>query len=688
MEIEELQYELDKARAFLAGTSDGMCIIDAAGRVIEVSNLFCEMLGYQPAELIGEYPSRWDANLSEREIADLIEFIFDKGERQEFETVHKRKDGSTFVASVSALPISLHHERLIFCLTRDITRSKEAQESLDQFGRILDQSFNEIFTFDAESLNFLGISKGACLNLGYSEEEMRVLTPVDIKPLIDHAEFEELVSPLKSGDEEMITFETFHERKDGSRYPVEIRLSLSKAETSPAFIAIVQDVSARKNAQAEIEKLAFYDSLTGLPNRAQLKAWLAERLNASNESGAGQPIAMLYLDLNRFKEVNDTRGHHTGDALLQQVAKRFQMCLENGERIARVGGDEFVVIIDGANRPTAVALGEKLRASLSTPVFLGPECYSIDVSVGVAIAPCDGTSIDDLVRHADVAMYRAKVGGFGVAVYSPEIARGILRRSEIAQRLNGAVENGDLHLVFQPQVDMSTGQLVGVETLARWTDPVLGSVSPGEFIPIAEERGLVFGVGDWVLEALLLQLSSWRSSGFSLPEKIALNISPVQFTDPGSVGRMPALIEEAGFPSGMFELEITEQQKLAADPAASQALRDFQQQGMRISVDDFGTGFSSLSAVRHLKPDKLKIDLSFVQTLSEDDTSRAIINATLVLGDNLGIEVIAEGVETREQLAALKSLGCNLGQGYLFDPPLSPELFAQKWLSSALTRFH
>lgn len=679
-QIQSLKRDLSKARAFLAGASDGMCILDTAGIVVEVSHLFCQMLGFSADDLIGKDPSFWDVHFASHEIHALIETIFANGQRTEFETRHRRRDGSVYMASVSVQPLCIEDEHLLFCLTRDIDERIATRNSHDHLARVLDQSFNEIFAFDAGTLKFLNVSAGACDNLGYTEDELRKLTPIDIKPEYDLAGFLQLIEPLRSGHTKLRTLETVHRRKDGTTYPVEVRISMSAAAIPPAFVAIVQDITDRREAQAQIEKLAYFDELTGLPNRRSCQIWLDRLMLQLGDKI--RSFSLLFLDFKRFKEINDTRGHSYGDEVLRDVAQKLAAELGTDDRIARIGGDEFVVLSDGGNRSSAMSLARRMKARLAEPLELDGAFYKIDVSIGVAVAPFDGQTIDDLMRHADIAMYQAKGKPEGISIYTSDAAVSFLRRAEIAQRLGTASDNGDLHLVFQPQIDIKTGSLVGAETLVRWSDPVLGPVNPGEFIPIAEERGLIGKLGDTILAALLEQLAEWQTMRLGLPPRIGLNISPRQILDPSIMQHLAARIDASGFPYALFELEITEQQKLSSDANALMAMRNLQKHGVRIAVDDFGIGYSSLAAIQSLRPDLLKIDRSFIAAMDHDPVSVALIEATVELAHRLGIEVIAEGIEAPAQRERLAAMGCGMAQGYLFDPPMSAERFQDKWLKT------
>ncbi len=410
------------------------------------------------------------------------------------------------------------------------------------------------------------------------------------------------------------------------------------------------------------------DPLTGLADRGRLRAEL--EANLARIRRGGQPLAVLCLDLDRFKEVNDTLGHPTGDALLRRVAERLRKTVRGEDLVARIGGDEFVIIQTNTRDPRAAdALARRLVEAVCRPYVIDGQAITIGVSIGIAKAPCDGDEPDALVRHADLALYRAKAEGRGnYRFFEPEMDAQVKARRALEQQLAAALPCGQFHLAFQPQIGLESDRVAGFEALLRWTHPERGAIAPGEFIPVAEECGLMDQIGAWVLSAACEAAAGWPASAM-----VAVNVSAVQFRKGCILPAVTAALAASGLPPGRLELEITEAALLQNADAVVAALKELRALGVRISLDDFGTGYSSLSHLQRFAFDKIKIDRSFVQGLAGDSDRQAIMRALAGLGSSLGIEIVAEGVETAEQLAQLRALGCSGVQGYLIGRPLSCE---------------
>ncbi|MDR5866886.1 sensor domain-containing phosphodiesterase [Halomonas koreensis] len=436
----------------------------------------------------------------------------------------------------------------------------------------------------------------------------------------------------------------------------------------------------RHRSDAHIRHLAYYDADTGLPNRACFMARLREAVAAAE--ARGQRLALMFLDLNRFKEVNDSQGHDVGDRVLGEVAGRFRDCLVEGASLARMGGDEFVVMLEDTDRPAVAAMAERLTRALAHPVAVDGQAFSLDVSVGVAFYPDHADGPRELLKHTDIAMYRAKQAGVAVRIFDVEMGRALARRLSLARRLAAALEAGGLSLHYQPCVDMASGAPIGAEVLCRWHDPVLGWVSPGEFIPIAEERGMLARLGEWVLAEACRQLAAWRDRGYSpLPGRLHINVAAQQLEDAALAERLAAIVSAAGCRPGDIALELTESGFMADPEQAVTVTRSLREAGFSLAIDDFGTGYSSLAYLKRFAVDTVKIDISFVRDMLRDDNDHAIVTTIIAMADSLGLATLAEGVETRDQAEALTALGCRLGQGFLYDRALPPEDFAARWLA-------
>ena len=428
---------------------------------------------------------------------------------------------------------------------------------------------------------------------------------------------------------------------------------------------------------AENRHQALHDPLTGLPNRTQFRQRVARAAPAADEQG--RQLAVMLIDLDGFKEVNDTLGHGNGDRLLQQIGTRLREALRAGDTVARLGGDEFAVLLPTvAGEDAAVMVADGLRRALDEPFVLADLAIHPDASIGIAMYPDHGVDADTLIQHADVAMYLAKEGRTGVVVYDKERDRYSPDRLALIGELRRAIDQGELTLHYQPQVEPETGRVGGVEALLRWQHPERGLVPPDEFIPLAERTGLIQPLTLWVLDAALQQCASWRRAGLDL--WVAANLSAANLVDGDTPHEIERLLRRWDVPPGLFRLEITETTAMA-DPVRTHAvLTRLDAMGVQLAIDDFGTGYSSLAYLKRLPVHELKIDRSFVSSMAHDPNDEVIVTSTIELGHNLGLRVVAEGVEDQHTLDELVRRGCDLAQGYHFTRPLPPaELRA--WLT-------
>ena len=441
------------------------------------------------------------------------------------------------------------------------------------------------------------------------------------------------------------------------------------------YRGVSREITTQKLAEERIQYLATHDELTGLPNRAMLSHLLA--MAFANAQRKRQPFAMLFIDLDRFKFVNDTLGHAAGDALLQNVAARFRTALRGVDVLARLGGDEFVVLVQELDAPTqAGAVAAKLLQTTLEPMILaGQECR-VSASIGIAMWPDDGEDEQSLMKNADMAMYFAKEEGKNnFQFFSKRIQPQSLRRLAMETSLRYALERQEFFLHYQPKVDLRTGRITGVEALLRWQNPELGLVSPVEFIPLAEEIGVISAIGQWVLQTACTQNQVWQGLGLP-PVTIAVNLSVRQFADPDLLQNLQTLLQQSGLPACYLELEITESTVIQNPERAVTILAALRNHGIRLAMDDFGTGYSSLGQLKNFPLDVLKIDRSFVRDLATSASDKAIVCAIITMGKAFALTVIAEGVETNEQKEFLATHGCDEMQGYLFSKPVSAQAFA------------
>jgi len=449
-----------------------------------------------------------------------------------------------------------------------------------------------------------------------------------------------------------------------------------------AVATTVATALERRRAEEGLQQLALHDLLTGLPNRVLFRDQLDRAARAANRSG--QFGALLLVDIDHFKDVNDTLGHAAGDQLLSKVAQRMRGCTRREEPPARLGGDEFGIVLTGLTSPDGAAtVAEKLVSVLNEPVSLSGHDIHIGASVGITIFPVDGGDPDHLLRNADLALYRAKAQGRGAyAFYALDMARDVQNRLELLHDLRGALDRGELHLEYQPQVALESGRITGVESLLRWTSPRRGVVGPDIFIPLAETSCLMVPLGDWTMRHACGQAQAWFTSG--LPKiTVAINISLTQWRRMTTSEVIDSVLSTCPFESRYLELEITERAfPLADDKRFLECLGRLRQEGVSISIDDFGTGHSNLTRLRQLPVDKIKIDGSFIAGLGRDTTAEKIVHAIIALSRGLGLQVVAEGVEQQLQLDFLRVEGCDVAQGYFLGRPMRPEHIATLWNDS------
>jgi len=445
---------------------------------------------------------------------------------------------------------------------------------------------------------------------------------------------------------------------------------LNKDNQTIGILTTGLDITARKFAEEHRTHLALHDMLTGLPNRTLLAQWTRAAVDESNSSGRG--AALLLLDLDRFKIINDTRGHQAGDVLLRQVAERITLALGNNGFAARIGGDEFAIVLQNLNdHEDASALCGKLLDTLGEPYAIGGVEQLIGASIGVALIPKDGTSPDELLRLADLAMYEAKSSGRNrFCFFSPQMNYIAQMNAGVEADLRDALNSDQLFLEYQPIVDTTTGYYVGLEALVRWNHPVRGRLAPADFIKIANDSGLIGRIGSWVIDAVCKQIAAFQKQGIELPH-IAVNVSPKQFQYAAMCSEILGFVDKYRIPRGKLAIEITEELLIENSQMVHEQLATLRAGGIQISIDDFGTGYSSLQYLRDLPATRLKIDQTFISRIETSATDRAIISTIAHLAHALDMRVVAEGVETEAQFALLRASGCDEVQGYLVGRPLS-----------------
>lgn len=724
--LERAQQEHLQRLSLVADASDtAVMISDGDLRIAYVNAGFSRMLGWSLEEIHGEQalallaPQLPDAGIAEYDAA------LREGHSAEREEIVVGKDGQRYWAKIISNPIFDEAGRWSYTVTllTDITRSKmhEALQHRALEAMAREQPLTEVLELICQEVERIapeitasilevddqgrlrplaapslpqdycqqldgvpiGPTVGSCGTAAWRNQTVRV-DDIAHDPL--WADFRQLVlplgfigcwsTPIRDSQGRVIGTFAFYFRKPRTEAALTFHQRLVDASAHLCTLAL-----ERERSRQRIRQLAFYDGLTGMPNRSLLQAKADQAIAAAARQE--EPVAVLFIDLDRFKQVNDSLGHPAGDELLRQAADRMQSQLRASDIAGRLSGDEFVAVLPQCDADGAADIVERLQTLLAQPMTIANTVLTVSASVGIAMFPSDGRDMETLLQRADMAMYQAKSSGRGCfSFFSSEMNRLAQERLVLENALREALRKGQLHLHYQPQVELASGRLYGVEALARWRHPELGEISPARFIPLAEECGLVADLGRWALSEACRQLAAWRAKGLAVPA-VAVNLSPTSFHNL-DLPRMIAdtLRGNALMPEDLT-VELTENVLLDTNPSTMKTIEEVHAQGVRLSMDDFGTGYSSLSYLRRLPVSELKLDRSFVADLDHDEAARALSNAILGIGKSLHLTVVAEGVETATQHLMLREQGYPVAQGYLFSRPLAPLDF-ERWLAEAM----
>lgn len=555
---------------------------------------------------------------------------------------------------------------------RDITRQAEIQASLRLAARVFESSLDAIFIADSQH-RILRMNPGCERLVGPTAKSFEGRMAASLfGGNLDAAFMEQVLQGW--AQEGFWEGELWLPRDNGAYCAVQLSWVALRDDEGRLVqsIGFMRDLTLQHAAQKRIEELAYSDVLTGLPNRLLLSQRVDTAIQGARQSDTG--FAILFLDLDRFKIINDSLGHPFGDRVLQLVAERLQACLRQTDMLCRLGGDEFVIYLHGGGAEVAESVARRILDDMLKPFMLDGMGFSIQCSIGMSLYPQDGSTLDELIKQADTAMYRVKERGRGsYGFYQPQMNANLLSRMQMEHAMRQALGLGRMAVHYQPQVNMVTGRITGAEALIRWTDPEFGAVSPGQFIPLAEESGYIVTLGAWVMEQAVREAAVWMHGG--TPIVISVNVSALEFRQPDFVDRITRLLAVHQLPPTLLELELTETLLLQDAQEMEQRLRVLAGLGIGLAIDDFGTGYSSLAYLKKLPLHKLKIDQSFVRGLPDDEGDRAIVSAIISMGRALHIEVVAEGVETPTQQAVLQQMHCDHYQGFLCAPGLPADAF-------------
>lgn len=657
------------------------------GVMLDCSDAFCESTGYSRAEIIGRDTHDLELWVEPEQRFAMREELLNKGQVDEFEFKLRRRNGEIRTIALSARYLIKEPEPILLAVAHDITARKQAelalQESALHTQAILDNMFDGVITINTKG-TIESFNKAASHIFGYPQDEVLGGNITKLMPTHYKNQHENHLKAHEgnlNGQELNILREVEGQRKDGEVFPMSLSITKILRADKITFVGVIRDISQQRHDEEEIYRLAFYDPLTNLPNRRLLYDRLQQAIHTSCRTD--QHGALMFLDLDHFKQLNDSLGHDVGDILLQQVALRLQACVREGDSVARMGGDEFVMLIEALSvypneaASQAEAIAHKVLASLAQPYRLREHTYVITPSIGIVVFLHQEESFDELLKKADVAMYQAKAAGRNNArFFDPTMQAAVSVRVELEKSMRLALERNEFLLHYQFQVD-SQGTPTGVEALVRWRHPEHGMVSPAAFIPLAEETGMILALGQWVLESACAQLKEWSKTPETANWTMAVNVSISQFAQPTFVANVDQALLKTGANPHRLKLELTE--SILAKDVDDVIVKMFEIKalGVTFSLDDFGTGYSSLSYLKRLPLDQLKIDQSFVRDLLTDANDATIARTIIALGHSLSLDVIAEGVETIEQRDALAAMGCDAYQGYYFARPVAASDLAQ-----------
>ncbi|MDO4235665.1 bifunctional diguanylate cyclase/phosphodiesterase [Pseudomonas sp.] len=674
------------AKAFHASPDGLLLSRQSDGLLIEVNEGFSHLTGYTSATSLDQSTLDLGIWVDLNERKHMLELMKRDGFVRDFICHIRHVDGRIRLCELSSRPLPIGEEDCMLTIARDITERQQMQEKLQQAATVFESTAEGVLITDTRQ-NISAVNRAFSEITGYSETEALGHTPrLLASGLHDSAFYAAMWHQLTTQGHWQ--GEISNRRKNGELYPSWLTISAvrNSDQVVTHFVAVFADISSLKLAQARLDYQAHHDPLTGLPNRTLFESRLQAALNGQQESG--NQGAVLFLDLDRFKHINDSLGHPVGDLLLKDIAVRLKDQLRDIDTVARLGGDEFIILLPGLQQASdAQYLANKLLDCFTPPFQAGEHEFFISASIGTSLYPQDGTDVATLVKNADAAMYRSKAKGRNrVESYTRDLTAQANERVALEHELRRAIERDELSLYYQPKRSLITHELIGAEALIRWHHPTFGDVPPEHFIALAEENGTILQIGDWVLEQACRQLHVWQGA-FEDFGPLSVNLAGAQLRHPNLLSRIEQLLRDYRLEPGCLQLEITENFIMSQAEEALAVLHQLKRLGVQLAIDDFGTGYSSLSYLKRLPLDFLKIDQSFVRGLPDDPHDAAIVRAIIALGHSMQFTIIAEGVENPAQQAFLAAEGCEQMQGYIVSLPLPPELFAETFLRTRMRDF-
>jgi diguanylate cyclase (GGDEF)-like protein/PAS domain S-box-containing protein len=656
--------------------SDNIVMITDANRKIEyVNESFEKSTGYTQEEVLGKNPNLLQSGKHEKAFYEDLNNTLKQGEKWQGELVNSRKDGTTFYEKASIVPILIENQIVQYIAIKlDITEYIEHQKYLKQSATIYETIGEGIMLIDKER-KIQSINPAFREMFSYSEAML-----VGEELMANHRVKEEAYLYQEMWDSLIIndhwSRKIDHQTANGDYLSVWFTISVVKDEEEQVqnYVAIYTNLTQINQMEEKVNYMAYHDALTGLHNRAYFEQYMTHRLNVKSN----MKKAILFIDLDRFKVINDTLGHHIGDEMLIELSKRLQKVASSTDTVARIGGDEFVMILDNIEKKDEVIMiAEAILSTVREPIHIDDYYLNTTVSIGIALYPEDGENKNEIVKNADAAMYHAKENGKdNFQFYTKQLSLDVQNRLMLEQELLHALDKNELILHFQPQYYLHNRKISGAEALLRWQNEKLGWVSPVDFIEVAEETGLIVDIGYFVFEEACRTFMQWKKEGLAVGT-ISINMSSIQFREEDLVEKLKAIMNKIGILASEIEIEITESFIMEYSNSNMHTLEQLRKIGCEISIDDFGTGYSSLSYMKTLSLDTIKIDRSFVMELPENLHDVEVTKAIIALSKSLGYQVIAEGIENAEQEAFLNKNHCDIGQGYYFAKPMSHQDFIQ-----------
>jgi diguanylate cyclase (GGDEF)-like protein/PAS domain S-box-containing protein len=686
-ELLDANKDLKLQAAALEAAANAIVITDSQGTILWVNRSFTSMTGYSKKEVLGKNPRLLKSgDQPEAYYANLWSAIC-SGKVWKGEILNKRKDGTTYAEEMTITPVRQGDGNTtathFIAIKQDITERKQIEKALKQaenkYRTIFEDAVVGIFQTTPEGCP-LSVNRAFAQMHGYDSPEQFLAEVGNVAEqlFIDPGRLGELKQALDENGIVRGAEVEVHCRDHTKKW---VRANLRAVHDASGDITLhegtVEDITDRKAAEKRVQYLAYYDALTGLPNRTLLQDRIAKALASARRQK--HKVALLFLDLDRFKDINDSLGHSFGDILLQEVSARLKGWAREQDTVARLGGDEFLIVLTNVKDiPDAAVAAERLMDTMAAGLVIQGHSLSVSCSMGISVFPEHGADSETLIKHADAAMYCAKEHGRNnFQFFTADMNDQVVERLTLENGLRLALEKEELFLVYQPQIDIATGRITGLEALLRWEHPKLGLVPPDKFIRIAENTGLIMPIGEWVLRTACAQARKWQEEGI-LAVPVAINVSAVQFRQDGFCDLTGRVLCETGLASQYLELELTESLLLSNAHVTFSVLQDLRAMGLKLAIDDFGTGYSSLSYLKHFPVSKLKIDRSFIRDVAVNPDDAAITAAIISMAKSLNLKVIAEGVEDEAQMSFLRAHQCDEIQGYYFSKPLTVDKVAAK----------